>query len=158
MGSRGDVEPFLALAAGLRRPDHNVTVATHAEFAALVAEAGVDFVELGGNPREAVSSPEGQRMLRTGNPLVLCRGSRLWSVGSWTRRYLPDAPHARAPTVVFSTLAQVELIIADQLGIPAVAAHLQPATPTTSMPAANLPSLRPPPAALNKATGCWLRP
>jgi sterol 3beta-glucosyltransferase len=28
MGSRGDVEPFLALAAGLRRRGHTVVVAT----------------------------------------------------------------------------------------------------------------------------------
>ena len=40
MGSHGDVEPFLALAAGLRRRGHTVVVATHAEFAALVTGAG----------------------------------------------------------------------------------------------------------------------
>ena len=50
MGSHGDVEPFLALAAGLRRRDHTVVVATHAEFAALVTGAGAEFAELGGNP------------------------------------------------------------------------------------------------------------
>jgi UDP:flavonoid glycosyltransferase YjiC (YdhE family) len=50
MGSHGDVEPFLALAAGLRRRGHTVVVATHAEFAALVTGAGVEFAELGGNP------------------------------------------------------------------------------------------------------------
>ncbi len=52
MGSRGDVEPFLALSAGLRQRGHTVTVATHAEFAALITEAGVAFADLGGNPRE----------------------------------------------------------------------------------------------------------
>jgi sterol 3beta-glucosyltransferase len=45
MGSHGDVEPFLALAAGLRRRGHTVVVATHAEFAALVTGAGVEFAE-----------------------------------------------------------------------------------------------------------------
>jgi len=60
MGSRGDVEPFLALAAGLRRRGHTVVVATHAEFATLVTGAGVEFAELGGNPREALSSPQGR--------------------------------------------------------------------------------------------------
>ena len=66
MGSRGDGEPFLALAAGLRRRGHPVVVATHAEFAALVTGADVEFAELGGNPREALSSPQGQRMLADG--------------------------------------------------------------------------------------------
>ena len=54
MGSHGDVEPFLALAAGLRRRGHTVVVATHAEFAALVTGAGVEFAEffwVAGSPR-----------------------------------------------------------------------------------------------------------
>ena len=46
----------------------------------------------------------------------------------------------------------VGLNVADRLGVPAVAAHLQPATPTAVMPSASLPSLRRPPARLNRAT------
>jgi UDP:flavonoid glycosyltransferase YjiC (YdhE family) len=155
MGSRGDVEPFLALAAGLRRRGHTVVVATHAEFAALVTGAGVEFAELGGNPREALSSPQGQRMLATRNPLLL--SARIGAlVGPALDAALPAAQAActGADVVVYATLAQFGLTVADQLGVPAVAAHLQPATPTTAMPAASLPSLRPPPAALNKAS--WL--
>lgn len=155
MGSRGDVEPFLALAAGLRRRGHTVVVATHAEFAELVTTAGAEFAELGGNPREALSSAAGRRMLETRNPLLL--SSRIGAlVGPALDAALPaaQAACAGADAVVFATLAQFGPTVADQMGIPAVAAHLQPATPTTAMPAASLPSLRPPPAALNKAT--WL--
>jgi sterol 3beta-glucosyltransferase len=153
IGSRGDVEPFLALSTGLRRRGHTVVVATHAEFAAMVTGAGVDFAELGGNPREALSSPQGQRMLNTRNPLLLA--SRMGVlVGPALDAALPAARTAcaGADVVLFATLAQFGLTVADQLGIPAVAAHLQPATPTAAMPAAGLPSVRPPPAALNKAT------
>jgi sterol 3beta-glucosyltransferase len=153
MGSRGDVEPFLALAAGLRRRGHTVTVATHAEFADLITETGVEFADLGGNPREALSSPQGQRMLKTRNPLLL--SSRIGAlVGPALDAALPAARAAcrGADVVIFSSLAQFGLNVADELGVPAVAAHLQPATPTTAMPAASLPSLRPPPAALNQVT------
>ena len=153
IGSRGDVEPFLALSAGLRRRGHTVVVATHAEFAAMVTGAGVDFAELGGNPREALSSPQGRRMLNTRNPLLL--PSRMGAlVGPALDAALPAAlaACAGADVVLFATLAQFGLTVADQLGIPAVAAHLQPATPTAAIPAAGLPSVRPPPAALNKAT------
>jgi Glycosyltransferase family 28 N-terminal domain len=83
IGSRGDVEPFLALSTGLRRRGHTVVVATHAEFAAMVTGVGVDLRGAGRQP---------------------ARGAE------------------------------------------------QPATPTAAMPAASLPSVRPPPAALNKAT------
>ena len=153
IGSRGDVEPFLALSTGLRRRGHTVVVATHAEFAAMVTGAGVDFAELGGNPREALSSPQGRRMLNTRNPLLL--PSRMGAlVGPALDAALPAAlaACAGADVVLFATLAQFGLTVADQLGIPAVAAHLQPSTPTAAMPAAGLPSVRPPPAALNKAT------
>jgi sterol 3beta-glucosyltransferase len=153
IGSRGDVEPFLALSTGLRRRGHTVVVATHAEFAAMVTGAGVDFAELGGNPREALSSPQGRRMLNTRNPLLL--PSRMGAlVGPALDAALPAARTAcaGADVVLFATLAQFGLTVADQLGIPAVAAHLQPSTPTAAMPAAGLPSVRPPPAALNKAT------
>lgn len=156
VGSRGDVEPFLALGAGLRRRAHTVTVATHAEFAALVTGAGLEFAELGGNPRQALSSPEGQRMLATRNPLRL--SARIAAlVGPPSDAALPAARVAcvGADVVVFATLAQFALTVTDELGIPAVAAHLQPATPTAAMPAASLPSLRPPPPAFNRATW-WL--
>ena len=94
-------------------------------------------------------------MLTTRNPLLL--SSRIGAlVGPVLDAALAAGRAGRtgADVVVFPTRAQVGLTIADQLGILAVATHLQPATPTTSMPAASLPSLRPPPAALNMAT--WL--
>jgi UDP:flavonoid glycosyltransferase YjiC (YdhE family) len=51
-GSRGDVQPFLALALGLRRASHAVRLAAPHRFAALAARTGVDFVPLPGDPEE----------------------------------------------------------------------------------------------------------
>jgi sterol 3beta-glucosyltransferase len=43
IGSRGDVQPYVALGAGLRRAGHDVRLATHPAFAKLVRGQGLGF-------------------------------------------------------------------------------------------------------------------
>lgn len=50
-GSRGDVQPFLALAVRLQRAGHRVTLAAPERFAGLAAEYGVTFAPLAGDPQ-----------------------------------------------------------------------------------------------------------
>jgi UDP:flavonoid glycosyltransferase YjiC (YdhE family) len=42
-GSRGDIEPYIALGKGLQGAGHIVRLATHENFASLVALHGVEF-------------------------------------------------------------------------------------------------------------------
>lgn len=49
-GSRGDVQPFLALALGLQQDGHTVKLAAPHRFADFVARRGVPFVPLAGDP------------------------------------------------------------------------------------------------------------
>ncbi|MCJ7569866.1 MAG: glycosyltransferase [Anaerolineales bacterium] len=49
-GSRGDVEPFVALGVGFMRAGHSVRLAAPVVFEQLVSSHGVDFVGLPGNP------------------------------------------------------------------------------------------------------------
>lgn len=51
VGTRGDVQPFLAMAKRLQEFGHRVRLATHANFRTFVRSAGVDFFPLGGDPR-----------------------------------------------------------------------------------------------------------
>jgi hypothetical protein len=52
IGSRGDVQPFLALARGLKSEGHDVRIATHGEFKSWIEGHGVEFREVGGDPAE----------------------------------------------------------------------------------------------------------
>lgn len=52
IGSRGDVQPFVALAKGLVAEGHRVRLATHAEFGPWITQHGVEFREIGGDPAE----------------------------------------------------------------------------------------------------------
>lgn len=61
LGSRGDVQPMLALAAGLRQAGAPVRAATHAEFAPLVAAHDIDLAPIATSPRQLLDSEEGRR-------------------------------------------------------------------------------------------------
>ncbi len=51
-GSRGDVQPFVALAEGLQSVGHSVRLAAPQRFIDLAAEYSISFVPLAGNPEE----------------------------------------------------------------------------------------------------------
>ncbi len=51
-GSRGDVQPFLALAVGLQRAGHRVTLAAPQRFAAFIESYGITCAPLAGDPDE----------------------------------------------------------------------------------------------------------
>ncbi|TKY87821.1 hypothetical protein EX895_003402 [Sporisorium graminicola] len=52
IGSRGDVQPYIALAKGLQADGHRVRIATHGEFGDWILGHGIEFSEIGGDPAE----------------------------------------------------------------------------------------------------------
>ena len=79
VGSRGDVDPFVVLGVRLRAAGHTVRIATHDEFAAAVTGAGLEFATLPGNPREVLTSPQGQQMLAKLTPAPATAAAELGS-------------------------------------------------------------------------------
>ena len=55
VGSRGDVQPFVALGVELKRRGHRVRLATHDVFSDFVRKAGLDFFPIGGDPAELMA-------------------------------------------------------------------------------------------------------
>jgi len=55
IGSRGDIQPFIALGKELLKHGHHVRVATHPTFRDFVKENGLDFFSIGGDPAELMS-------------------------------------------------------------------------------------------------------
>ncbi len=75
VGSRGDVQPYVALGRGLRAAGHDVTVATHACWEPFVAEHGLAFRPVAGDPRGALEGEAGQMWLASDrNPVRFTRG------------------------------------------------------------------------------------
>lgn len=50
VGSRGDVQPFVALGNELQKHGHRVRLATHGTFKNFVTSAGLEFYPIGGDP------------------------------------------------------------------------------------------------------------
>jgi sterol 3beta-glucosyltransferase len=52
IGSRGDVQPYIALCKGLLAEGHKPRIATHVEFKAWIESHGIDFEPVDGDPAE----------------------------------------------------------------------------------------------------------
>ncbi|KAE9377348.1 glycosyltransferase family 1 protein [Stipitochalara longipes BDJ] len=55
VGSRGDVQPFIALGNELQKFGHRVRLATHNTFQKFVQDHGLEFYPIGGNPEELMA-------------------------------------------------------------------------------------------------------
>jgi hypothetical protein len=55
VGSRGDVQPFIALGTELLQQGHRVRLATHDIFADLIRTSGLEFYAIGGDPAELMA-------------------------------------------------------------------------------------------------------
>ncbi|GLA18821.1 hypothetical protein AnigIFM62618_006475 [Aspergillus niger] len=55
VGSRGDVQPFIALGTALQQCGHRVRIATHGVFQNFVQESGLEFYPIGGDPSQLMA-------------------------------------------------------------------------------------------------------
>lgn len=140
MGSRGDVQPVVALATGLARAGHDVRVVSHASFEGLVRSQGLDFAPAEGNPRALIEGPEGRAVLgRGGLQALRWLGDRLVPLAD---AYARDCLAACADADIVGT-SLVNLLIgqsvAERLGIPWFAAYPVPMAETRVFPSPGLP-------------------
>lgn len=82
VGSRGDVQPALALGVGLRRAGHSVCVGSYAQFAGLGASHGLAFRPIAGDIQALLQSEEGRAVLDSRNLLRLIQMIRAHSRAS----------------------------------------------------------------------------
>ncbi|MGA1876449.1 MAG: glycosyltransferase [bacterium] len=137
LGSRGDVQPLLALGLRLKAHGYQVCVATHGLFEGLVRSLGLEFFFVQVNPREALDSQAGQAALAYGlNPLR----SYLHFTNMVKQVMMQagaDCLRACQSTeaVLFSTMASYFAPhIGEKFSIPIIAAPLQPLHPTRAFP------------------------
>jgi sterol 3beta-glucosyltransferase len=66
-GSRGDVQPFIALALALMERGHTVTIVTNENFRAFVEGFGVSYLPITGDTERIINSPEALKLLEGGS-------------------------------------------------------------------------------------------
>jgi UDP:flavonoid glycosyltransferase YjiC (YdhE family) len=140
-GSRGDVQPYLALGRGLARAGYLVTIATHEEFRGAVEAQGLRFRPVAGDPRGMIESEAGQRWLASGRNIFAFVRELRRLAEPLVDRMLADYAAAveEADVVLCAALAVPAWHAAERRGIPAAMAMLQPLTPTSAFPAMGAP-------------------
>ena len=71
-GTRGDVQPYVAVGAYLQSKGHQVRIATHRNFKSMCDQYGLDFSPVEGDPRQILMGDVGQKLLSTEkNPIAM---------------------------------------------------------------------------------------
>ena len=143
-GTRGDVQPYLALGLGLQVAGYRAVVATHPGFRSAVEGWGLDFAALDGNPSELMTQAGGQPALTyDGNWLRSARStlSYVRHARPLYSRMLESAWQAcqGADALVVGLATTWGVHIAQALCVPCLWAFLQPFGRTHLHPSALLP-------------------
>jgi UDP:flavonoid glycosyltransferase YjiC (YdhE family) len=141
LGTRGDVQPYVAIARGLMTAGCEVVLATAARFESFVAARGVPFAPLPDDFLDLMDTPEGRAALSGRNTLTWAL--RLVRQVRPMMRRLLDAQWAAvggADAIIYHPKALGSVHIAERLRIPAFCAFTLPGmTPTRAFPSPMLP-------------------
>ncbi len=145
-GSRGDVEPYLALSQGLNRAGHVVRLVSHQNFESFVRSHGVEFWPIPGNVQDIVQNQDMRALLENGNFLAI-----LLQMGREAERSaLALTEGALAACEGMELLVAgigglfVGLALAEKLDLPLLQAYYMPFTPTQAYASFLFPKLPPP--------------
>ncbi|KAI9930242.1 hypothetical protein MW887_012054 [Aspergillus wentii] len=128
VGSRGDVQPFVALGNELQKYGHRVRLATHNTFDSFVRQSGLEFYPVGGDPAELmaymVKNPgliPKMKSLREGDIKKKRRMVAEILQGCW-KSCIEDDPISKTPFVADAIIANppsfAHVHCAQALGIP----------------------------------------
>lgn len=139
-GTRGDVQPYIALGLGLRWAGYRVRIAASGQFERMIAERGLEFALLSGNPSDLLNQPGEKEVLRAGGSL---RGALRFvrAARPVYARMLDSAEEAcRGADAVIAGLASIwGPHLAELTDVPCVWAFLQPFGRTQAFSSALLP-------------------
>ncbi|QJE72518.1 glycosyltransferase family 1 protein [Aerophototrophica crusticola] len=147
LGSRGDVQPFAALAVALAGRGHEVRLVTHAQFEGLVAGRGVTLHPVTGNIQDDLDSEAGRRMFDEGASPVAVAGAMRDMVKRYASEWAligREASRGADVLVPGGGSALTATAVSEAWGIPYVAAYPQPLYPTSAFPSPLVPPPRRP--------------
>lgn len=141
LGSRGDVQPYVALGKGLQRAGHAVRLLAPENFAELAASHGLDFRPMRGDVQAVAESPEMQALLEKGDFLAInAHTARLAKEAAlhWAEDGLAAC---RDMELVVAGIGgqNTAIALAEKLQIPCVQAPVVPFSPTAAFPGALFP-------------------
>jgi UDP:flavonoid glycosyltransferase YjiC (YdhE family) len=143
-GSRGDVEPYVALGKGLLEAGHAVRLVTHENFETLISPHGIEFWPVEGSVQEIVQGAGMREHLEGGSFLaVLSEMSREAQRGALNLARAGLAAGQGMDLLVAGLGGLfVGLALAEKLRLCLLQAYYIPFTPTRAFPSFLVPGLR----------------
>lgn len=141
-GSRGDVQPYVALGRGLQEAGHTVRVLASEDYRSLVTAYDLEFFAMGGGVKTMAQS-QIQDIVEQGNILkilaVTGKGAEQLAIQSAQHGLVA----CQGSDVILAGFAGLSngLALAEKLDIPFLEAHLMPFTPTREFPSVLTPQL-----------------
>jgi len=150
LGSRGDVQPYVALGVGLQAAGHRVTLCTSASFEPFITGHGLEYGYMSDEFIQLVDSQTGREAMEEGGSvfgLVKAMARMQKRVKELNREMMREAWQAARAAgpglVVYHPKALAGPHIAEKLGVPAVLAVPVPViVPTAELTAAGFPYLK----------------
>ncbi|KAJ3788352.1 glycosyltransferase family 1 protein [Lentinula aff. detonsa] len=135
IGSRGDVQPYIALGVGLKKENHRVTIVTHEEYRGWIEGFGLEFKQAGGDPGALMKLSVENKMF---SPEFFKES--LANFRPWLDQLLVDAWEScqGADVLLESPSAMAGVHIAEALHIPYFRTFTMPWTKTSEFPHAFL--------------------
>ncbi|MBD2183438.1 glycosyltransferase family 1 protein [Planktothrix sp. FACHB-1355] len=141
LGSRGDVQPYVALGKGLKEAGHVVRLITYKNFEMLVSSCGLEFWPVKGNVQEIIESKEMRELLEKGNFLAIT--SRTAKEAQRTTINLAEEGLAACQGIdlLIAGIGGLYLAIslAEKLALPLIQAYVVPFTATKAFPGVLFP-------------------
>jgi UDP:flavonoid glycosyltransferase YjiC (YdhE family) len=148
LGSRGDLEPYLALGKGLADSGHVVRLVTHQNFEPLVSSHGLECWPIEGNVQDTAQNMAG--LLEGGNFLAIL--SHMAKEAQEAALFLAQAglDACRGMDVLLAGVGGLfgGIALAEKLKLPLIQAYYIPFTPTQAYPSFLAPMLPPLPGRL----------
>lgn len=141
LGSRGDVQPYIALGKGLKAAGHIVRLLTHENFAELISSHGLEFWPVKGNVQEFMETPKMRELLEKGNFIAISAYAAKASQGAaidWAEGSLAACQGSDLLIAGVGGLF-VGLSIAQKFQVPLLQSYIFPFTPTIAFPAILFP-------------------
>lgn len=142
-GSRGDVQPYIALGKGLQDAGFAVRVLTSTDFRGLAEGAGLEFCPIGESIEQMLQSPEWRATLESGN-FVRILAKMNQELKRRAKSLATTLPPLRAGSeLLIAGMGGLggPFSVAEKLGIPLLQAYVLPFTPTREFPSPLTPKL-----------------
>eukprot|EP00026_Physarum_polycephalum_P004447 Phypoly_transcript_04466.p1 GENE.Phypoly_transcript_04466~~Phypoly_transcript_04466.p1 ORF type:complete len:692 (+),score=114.89 Phypoly_transcript_04466:68-2143(+) len=130
VGSRGDVQPFIAFGKGLQQAGHRVRLATHVTFRQFVTENGLEFYPLKGDPELLMNFMVNHPDMITLDPQEIAKKKETMSQIYHSTWDACTAHGFRAEVIISNPPVNVHVHLAQRLQVPLHIMFTMPWSPT----------------------------